>query len=183
MNIIELLGLSVALSMDAFAVAVCKGLADSKFDFKKALIVGSCFGFFQALMPLIGYYIGASVLKYIAAIDHWLIFGLLSYIGVNMIREARRGVCEADTSVNFKNMLMLSLATSIDALAAGLSLAFMQADIFISVAVIGVTTFLISIAGVRVGNVFGAKYKEKAETAGGIILIALGLKFLIQHLI
>jgi putative Mn2+ efflux pump MntP len=100
-----------------------------------------------------------------------------------MIREARRGVCEADTSVNFKNMLMLSLATSIDALAAGLSLAFMQADIFISVAVIGVTTFLISIAGVRVGNVFGAKYKEKAETAGGIILIALGLKFLIKHLI
>lgn len=184
MNMIELLGLGAALSMDAFAVAICKGLADIKFDVKKALVIGACFGFFQALMPLIGYYLGSSILKYIASIDHWLVFGLLAYIGVNMIREARKDECpsDVDTRVNFKNMLILSIVTSIDALAAGLSLAFIQANIYISIAVIGATTFLISFAGVRIGNVFGSKYKTKAETAGGIILIALGLKFLIQHL-
>ncbi len=161
MNIIDLLGLSAAVSMHAFAVAGRMGLG---------------------ARPLIGYFVGESGLKYIASIDHWLIFGLLAYIGVNMIREAKKD-CDVDPSVGFKNMLMLSLATSIDALAAGLSLAFIQANVVFSVVFIGVTTFLISMAGVRIGNVFGAKYKAKAETAGGIILIALGLKFLIQHLV
>ena len=184
MDFISLLLLAAGLSMDAFAVAICKGLALKKIALRHALIVGLWFGGFQALMPLIGYYLGAQFKDAIAAYDHWIAFGLLSLIGGNMIREAlfEKEEPETDGALSFRSMLLLAIATSIDALAVGVTFAFLDVNIWSSVTIIGVTTFILSMVGVKVGSVFGAKYEKKAEFLGGVILILLGLKILLEHL-
>lgn len=183
MDLIELFLIAVGLSMDAFAVSVCKGLAMPKCTFKKAAIVGLWFGGFQALMPAIGYVLGAQFQEAIASIDHWIAFVLLALIGGNMIHEALdNDEEEADASLNVKTMFLLAVATSIDALAIGITFAFLKVNIIPAVCFIGIVTFIISFAGVKIGNVFGARYKNKAEIVGGIILILLGLKILLEHL-
>lgn len=188
MGLLELFFVAVGLSMDAFAVAVCKGLAAREIRISHAFLTGLFFGGFQATMPLAGYLLGAQFKDYITAVDHWIVFGLLSLIGLNMIRESRNDSCGSEcgpnpcSSFDLKNMLMFSLATSIDALAVGVSFAFLRVRIIRAVSLIGVTTFILSTLGVKVGNIFGARFKSKAETAGGIILIAMGLKILIEHL-
>ena len=183
MGLIELFLIAVGLSMDAFAVSVCKGLAMPKCTFKKAAIVGLWFGGFQALMPAFGYVLGAQFQEAIASIDHWIAFVLLALIGGNMIHEALdNDEEEADASLNVKTMFLLAVATSIDALAIGITFAFLKVNIIPAVCFIGIVTFIISFAGVQLGNVFGARYKNKAEIVGGIILILLGLKILLEHL-
>ena len=183
MGLIELFLIAVGLSMDAFAVSVCKGLAMPKCTFKKAAIVGLWFGGFQALMPAIGYILGAQFQEAIASIDHWIAFVLLALIGGNMIHEALdNDEEEADASLDVKTMFLLAVATSIDALAIGITFAFLKVNIIPAVCFIGIVTFIISFAGVKIGNVFGARYKNKAEIVGGIILILLGLKILLEHL-
>ncbi len=177
---------ALSLAMDAFAVAMCKGLAMEKATLKKMLIVGAWFGAFQGLMPLIGYFLGSSFMEYIEAFDHWIAFALLALIGINMIRESFSKDEEEETdSLNVKTMLMLAVATSIDALAVGVSFACEElfGGIFFAVGAIGVLTFVISAIGVKIGNVFGIKYKSKAELAGGIVLILIGLKLVIEALI
>lgn len=168
--------------MDAFAVSICKGLALGRVRFKQMLIVGLWFGGFQALMPAIGYFLGAQFQEYIVNIDHWVAFILLSFIGINMIREALGDEEETDGNLGFKAMLMMAIATSIDALAVGITFAFLKVQIFFAVLFIGLTTFIISTCGVKIGNIFGLKYKSKAEFLGGTILIALGVKILLEHL-
>ena len=183
MGLIELFLIAVGLSMDAFAVSVCKGLAMPKCTFKKAAIVGLWFGGFQALMPAIGYVLGAQFQEAIASIDHWIAFVLLALIGGNMIHEALdNDEEEADASLDVKTMFLLAVATSIDALAIGITFAFLKVNIIPAVCFIGIVTFIISFAGVKIGNVFGARYKNKAEIVGGVILILLGLKTLLEHL-
>ena len=183
MGLIELFLIAVGLSMDAFAVSVCKGLAMPKCTFKKAAIVGLWFGGFQALMPAIGYILGAQFQEAIASIDHWIAFVLLALIGGNMIHEALdNDEEEADASLDVKTMFLLAVATSIDALAIGITFAFLKVNIIPAVCFIGIVTFIISFAGVKFGNVFGARSKNKAEIVGGIILILLGLKILLEHL-
>ena len=183
MDLIELFLIAVGLSMDAFAVSVCKGLAMPKCTFKKAAIVGLWFGGFQALMPAIGYILGAQFQEAIASIDHWIAFVLLALIGGNMIHEALdNDEEEADASLDVKTMFLLAVATSIDALAIGITFAFLKVNIIPAVCFIGIVTFIISFAGVKIGNVFGARYKNKAEIVGGIILILLVLKILLEHL-
>lgn len=181
MDIITLFTLAVGLSMDAFAVAVCKGLAMQKLTIKKTVIVGLWFGGFQALMPAIGYVLGVQFKDKITSIDHWIAFVLLALIGINMIRESRSEEEDANDSLAFREMFVLAIATSIDALAVGITFAFLEVNIFAAVSFIGVITFLLSMVGVKVGNVFGTKYKSKAELAGGIILILLGLKIMLEH--
>ena len=183
MSLIELFLIAVGLSMDAFAVSVCKGLAMPKCTFKKAAIVGLWFGGFQALMPAIGYVLGAQFQETIASIDHWIAFVLLALIGGNMIHEALdNDEEEADASLDVKTMFLLAVATSIDALAIGITFAFLKVNIIPAVCFIGIVTFIISFAGVKIGNVFGARYRNKAEIVGGVILILLGLKILLEHL-
>ena len=183
MGLIELFLIAVGLSMDAFAVSVCKGLAMPKCTFKKAAIVGLWFGGFQALMPASGYILGAQFQETIASIDHWIAFVLLALIGGNMIHEALdNDEEEADASLDVKTMFLLAVATSIDALAIGITFAFLKVNIIPAVCFIGSVTFIISFAGVKIGNVFGARYKNKAEIVGGVILILLGLKILLEHL-
>ena len=180
---IELFLMGVGLSMDAFAVSVCKGLAMPKCTFKKAAIVGLWFGGFQALMPAIGYILGAQFQEAIASIDHWIAFVLLALIGGNMIHEALdNDEEEADASLDVKTMFLISVATSIDSLSIGITFGFLNVNIITSVCFIGIVTFIISFAGVKIGNVFGARYKNKAEIVGGVILILLGLKILLEHL-
>ena len=183
MGLIELFLIAVGLSMDAFAVSVCKGLAMPKCTFKKAAIVGLWFGGFQALLPAIGYVLGAQFQETIASIDHWIAFVLLALIGGNMIHEALdNDEEEADASLDVKTMFLLAVATSIDALAIGITFAFLKVNIIPAVCFIGIVTFIISFAGVKIGNVFGVRYKNKAEIVGGVILILLGLKILLEHL-
>ena len=183
MGLLELFILAVGLSMDAFAVSVCKGLAMPKISVKKAVIVGIWFGGFQALMPALGYLLGSQFKDSITAVDHWIAFILLGIIGGNMIREACSGECEKENdSLDIKTMFLLAVATSIDALAVGITFAFLNVNIVAAVSFIGATTFIISAAGVKIGNIFGTKYKAKAELAGGVILILLGLKILLEHL-
>lgn len=183
MGLIELFLIAVGLSMDAFAVSVCKGLAMPKCTFKKVAIVGLWFGGFQALMPAIGYILGAQFQEAIASIDHWIAFVLLALIGGNMVHEALdNDEEEADASLDVKTMFLLAVATSIDALAIGITFAFLKVNIIPAVCFIGIVTFIISFAGVKIGNVFGARYKNKAEIVGGVILILLGLKILLEHL-
>lgn len=185
MHFIELLILAIGLSADAFAVAVSKGLSLKTIDFKKASIVGLYFGGFQALMPLIGYLLGSQFQEKIVSIDHWIAFVLLGLIGINMIREALSkddDEDEADASLGFKTMLILAIATSIDALAVGVTFAFLKINILYAVCTIGICTFLLSMLGVKIGHMFGNKYKSKAELAGGIILIAMAFKILLGHL-
>jgi putative Mn2+ efflux pump MntP len=183
MSTLALFFLAIGLSMDAFAVAVCKGLAMTQITLKKAIIVGLWFGIFQAGMPVIGYVLGSGFQKQISSIDHWIAFILLALIGANMIREAlSKTEEEADASLSFKNMLVLAVATSIDALAIGITFAFLTVNLPKAIILIGITTFILSIIGVKIGNIFGTKYQSKAEFAGGIILIILGLKILLEHL-
>ncbi len=193
MDIITLFLLAVGLSMDAFAVSICKGLAMKKLTVKDSLIVGAWFGGFQALMPLIGYLLGSRFVRLVSAIAPWIAFALLVLIGGNMIREAvMKDEDEEDSSdaLGFKTMFVMAIATSIDALAVGITFACVPVRILhapallntiIAVVIIGVCTFVISILGTKVGNVFGTKYKRKAELAGGIILILLGVKILLEH--
>lgn len=182
MDIITLFSLAVGLSMDAFAVSVCKGLAMKKLTVKKMIIVGLWFGGFQAFMPVIGYMLGVQFKSRITAIDHWIAFLLLGIIGLNMIRDSRSEEEESTSdSLAVKDMLILAVATSIDALAVGITFAFLNVNIFRAVSFIGVITFILSITGVKAGNVFGTRYKAKAELAGGIILILLGFKILLEH--
>lgn len=184
MDIISLLLLAVGLSMDAFAVSVCKGLALKKVSLRHMCIVGAWFGGFQALMPSLGYLLGSRFEQYITAIDHWIAFVLLVLIGANMIREAlsKEEAEESNASLAFKTMLLMAVATSIDALAVGITFAFLSVHIVPAALTIGATTFLLSAAGVKVGSVFGLRYKKRAEIAGGVILCLLGVKILLEHL-
>ncbi len=184
MGLVELIILSVGLAMDAFAVSICKGLAMKKMKWKNAIIIGLYFGIFQAIMPLIGYLLGVRFQSAITSIDHWVAFVLLVGIGANMIREAMsKEKEEASDSIKVKDMLILAIATSIDALAIGITFAFLEVNITLAVSLIGIITFIISVIGVKIGNIFGDKYEKKAELAGGIILIGLGIKILIEHLL
>ena len=184
MSTYELFIIAVGLSMDALAVAICKGLSMAKMSWRKGIIVGLWFGGFQALMPLISYLLGAQFESKITAFDHWIAFILLGLIGVSMIREAfgEEDCQEADDSLDVKTMLTLAVATSIDALAVGITFAFLQVEIVPAVSFIGVTTFIISVAGVKIGNVFGSRWQKGAQIAGGVILICLGVKILVEHL-
>ena len=182
MKLWELFILAVGLSMDAFAVSICKGLSVPQVKPRHALTVGCYFGGFQALMPLIGYLLGSQFEALISSVDHWIAFVLLGIIGVNMIRESRGDAEELNDSFGFKTMLPLAVATSIDALAVGVTFAFLQVQILPAVCFIGATTFLFSCAGIKIGNVFGAKYKSRAELFGGAVLILMGIKILLEHL-
>ena len=184
MTLFELFLIAVGLSMDAFAVSVCKGLSTRVLKAKHYLAVGAWFGGFQALMPLLGYLLGSSFEGYINRFDHWVAFALLAVIGGNMIKESfEEDEDKADDSFAFKTMLVLAVATSIDALAVGITFALLpDVNIVAAVAFIGCTTFVLSAAGLKVGNIFGLKYKNKAELAGGVILILIGLKILLEHL-
>ena len=187
MGFIELFLLGVGLSMDAFAVSVCKGLAMKKATLKNQMTCGLWFGGFQALMPLIGFFLGAMFADAIKSFDHWIAFGLLALIGANMLKEALEKDCdcgeEADADMSVKTMFVMAVATSIDALAVGISLAMAgDVNIWAAIALIGVTTCVLSALGVKIGNIFGSRYEKKAEFAGGVILILLGLKILLEHL-
>ena len=182
MEIIELILLSVGLAMDAFAVSISKGLSVRELKPKHGLIAGAYFGGFQALMPLIGWLLGRQFEVLIKSVDHWIAFGLLALIGANMIRESFGEADEQSASFSFKAMLPLAIATSIDALAVGVTFAFLEVNIVLAITLIGVITFAISAAGVKIGNVFGTRFKSKAEFAGGVILILLGIKILVEHL-
>lgn len=197
MGLIQLSILSVGLSMDAFAVAIGKGLSMKKISIKKAGIVGLYFGIFQAGMPLLGYFLGVQFRDKITSIDHWIAFILLAIIGINMIRESRENESEiavelaSDENTNenngddllaFKKMSVLAIATSIDALAVGVTFAFLKINIVLAASFIGIITFVLSMTGVKVGHVFGTIYKSKAEFIGGLILILMGMKILFEHL-
>ena len=185
MEIFEAMLLAVGLSMDAFAVSVCKGLAMKKAGLKEGLVCGVWFGGFQALMPTLGFFLAMLFAGAIEAIDHWIAFGLLALIGGNMLKEALEKGCDCENhsaDLGFKTMLAMAVATSIDAMAAGISLAMDKANIWLSAVSIGITTCVLSAVGVKVGAVFGARFEKKAQLAGGIILILLGLKILLEHL-
>lgn len=183
MSIIELFILALGLSMDAFAVSICKGLSVPKLQPKHCLTCGIYFGGFQALMPLLGWLLGIRFQSLITNIDHWIAFVLLAVIGANMIKESfsKEEECP-DASFGFKTMLTLAVATSIDALAVGVTFAFLDVAIVPAVLLIGATTFVCSAVGVKIGNVFGNRFESKAEFLGGLVLIAIGLKILIEHL-
>jgi len=192
MNLLTLMMLAIGLSMDAFAVSICKGLAMKKLTLKNAMIVGAWFGVFQGMMPFIGYILGIQFEKYIEVVSSWIAFILLSIIGINMIREAfSKEEEESNDNLSMKEMLVLAIATSIDALAVGITFACVPVQLsgalsalvntFIACCMIAVTTFGISMVGVKIGNVFGTKYKSKAEFAGGLILVLLGVKILLEY--
>ncbi len=183
MSIVEQIGMAIALAMDAFAVAICKGLTVKEIKPRHLLITGLYFGGFQALMPLIGYFLGVNFREYIESVDHWIAFALLGLIGANMIRESFSKEEELHTDdFSFKSMLPLAVATSIDALAIGVTLAFLKVNVASSVSLIGVITFLISAVGVLLGRTVGCKFKSKAEFVGGSILILMGIKIVLEHL-
>ena len=183
MGMIQLFVLSVGLAMDAFAVSICKGLSIRELKLRHALVVGAWFGAFQALMPAIGWLLGSAFTELIESVDHWIAFVLLALIGGNMIREALGHAEEdADPSLAPVTMLLLAVATSIDARAVGVTFAFLRVDILPAVTLIGACTFLISAAGVKIGNVFGSRYKSGAELAGGAVLVLIGVKILLEHL-
>lgn len=183
MSFFTLFLLGLALSMDAFAVAVCKGLAICRIKTSHAITVGLYFGIFQAGMPLIGYLLGSLFYAKVAAFDHWIAFALLSIIGAKMIQEAfSKEEKPESASLSVPNMLLLALATSIDALAVGITFAFLNVNIYYAVTIIGLTTFSLSAVGVKIGSIFGTKYKSRAEFVGGAVLIVLGVKILIEHL-
>lgn len=183
MGIFELFVLAVGLSMDAFAVSVCKGLSLGRINIKHMVIAGAWFGSFQALMPLIGYFLGTRFADFVNMYDHWIAFGLLLIIGFNMIRESIWGDEEAvDASMGIKTMFLMAVATSIDALAVGVTFAFLEVSIVPAILFIGCTTFILSAVGVKVGSAFGYRYKNKAEICGGAILVLLGIKILLEGL-
>ena len=180
MSIWDLFILAVGLSMDAFAVSVCKGLSLGKIKPKHMCIAGAWFGGFQALMPLIGYFLGSFFAEMIEKYDHWVAFVLLAIIGGNMIKESFDKDEKVDSSMDVKSMLLLAIATSIDALAVGVTFAFLQVQIVPAVSFIGVITFIFSAVGVKIGSLFGTKYKSKAELFGGIVLVLIGIKILLE---
>ena len=180
MSILDLFILAVGLSMDAFAVSVCKGLSLGKIKPKHMCIAGAWFGGFQALMPLIGYFLGSFFAEMIEKYDHWIAFVLLAIIGGNMIKESFDKDEKVDSSMDVKSMLLLAIATSIDALAVGVTFAFLQVQIVPAVSFIGVITFIFSAVGVKIGSLFGTKYKSKAELFGGIVLVLIGIKILLE---
>lgn len=180
MSILELFILAVGLSMDAFAVSVCKGLSLGKIKPKHMCIAGAWFGGFQALMPLIGYFLGSFFAEMIEKYDHWVAFVLLAIIGGNMIKESFGKDEKVDSSMDVKSMLLLAIATSIDALAVGVTFAFLQVQIVPAVSFIGVITFIFSAVGVKIGSLFGTKYKSMAELFGGIVLVLIGIKILLE---
>ncbi len=183
MGHIELFIIAVGLSMDAFAVAIAKGLSVQQVTSRYSLCVGGWFGSFQALMPLLGFYLGITFSKFVSSVDHWIAFILLGLIGFNMIREA--AACEKvvpDPDFSARTMFLMAVATSIDALAVGVSFAVLSVDIWSAVAIIGVTTFVLSIVGLKIGNIFGCRYKSKAEFFGGLVLLLLGVKILVEHI-
>lgn len=183
MTLLELFLVAIGLSMDAFAVAVCKGLSMKTINKKYMFLIALFFGGFQALMPLLGYFLGSQFSAYIERFDHWVAFLLLAVIGGNMIRESREEAEEESyQGINYKELLLLAVATSIDALAVGITFAFLQVEIVPAVALIGCTTFVLSLIGVVVGNLFGARYKSRAEFTGGVILLLIGVKILLEHL-
>lgn len=182
MSFVELFLIAVGLSMDAFAVSICKGLSVKKLSPKHVLLVGVYFGGFQFLMPVIGYLLGFRFEHLITNIDHWIAFVLLAFIGGNMIKESFSKSEELNDDFGFKTMFLMAVATSIDALAVGITFAFLNVSIIPAASLIGVTTFIIAAVGIYIGNVFGAKYKSKAELAGGIILVLIGVKILLEHL-
>lgn len=180
MSILDLFILAVGLSMDAFAVSVCKGLSLGKIKPKHMCIAGAWFGGFQALMPLIGYFLGSFFAEMIEKYDHWVAFVLLAIIGGNMIKESFDKDEKVDSSMDVKSILLLAIATSIDALAVGVTFAFLQVQIVPAVSFIGVITFIFSAVGVKIGSLFGTKYKSKAELFGGIVLVLIGIKILLE---
>lgn len=183
MGLGELILIAVSLSMDAFAVSVCKGLSIRTLRWRDAVVVGLYFGIFQALMPAVGYTLGSAFADAVTHIDHWIAFFLLGAIGVNMVRESlKKDADDCDPSLRFRDMIVLAVATSIDALAIGVSFAFLRVDVLPAVSLIGAVTFLLSMLGVRLGHLFGARFKSKAEFFGGAVLILLGLKILLDHL-
>lgn len=183
MGILEISIIGIGLAMDAFAVSICKGLSMSKMSWKNAIIIAIYFGVFQAGMPVLGYLLGYTFQDLVTSIDHWIAFGLLALIGGNMIKEAFDAEDEKkNDKIDFKTMLLLAVATSIDALAVGITFAFLQVNLIISIIIIGIITFIISLLGVKIGNKFGDKFQNKAEFAGGVILILMGIKILIEHL-
>lgn len=184
MSLVELFILAVGLSMDACAVSICKGLSVEKLRPKHAVLCGLYFGGFQALMPLIGWALGSQFSNLISSIDHWIAFILLGILGINMIRESRSEEEEEcpDASFGFRAMLTMAVATSIDALAVGVTFAFLQVNIIPAITFIGITTFLFSAVGVKIGNVFGSRFKSKAEFFGGLVLVLMGIKILVEHL-
>lgn len=187
MGILELFLIGVGLSMDAFAVAICQGLCMPKINWRYAGTIALFFGGFQALMPFTGWLLGSQFAGYIQSFDHWIAFILLALIGGNMVREAlspeeEKVSCAVTTSLDYKQLLLMAVATSIDALAVGVTFAFFEVSIVPAISVIGCTTFCISLAGVAVGNFFGVRYKKRAEVTGGIILVLLGVKILLEHL-
>lgn len=186
MGFVELFLLAVGLSMDAFSVSICKGLGMRKVNWRVTLALAVAFGGFQAGMPVIGWALGSQFLWLIAPVDHWIAFGLLAFIGGNMIREAIAGEEEGDDApverIDLAELLMLAVATSIDALTVGIAFASLSVNIWLSVALIGVTTFAFSVAGVLIGNQFGMRYQRPAQITGGVILILIGTKVLLEHL-
>lgn len=185
MGILEILVIAVGLSMDAFAVSICKGLSVCKVRPRNAFSVALWFGGFQALMPVLGFFLGVSFADFVASVDHWIAFVLLAIIGGHMLKEAfeDEDSCHVDPDFSFKTMFAMAVATSIDAFAIGVSFAFLQVNIWMAVGLIGLTTGVFSAVGIYLGNMFGSIYKSKAEFAGGLILIAMGVKILIEHLV
>lgn len=182
MQIYELILLAIGLAMDAFAVSICKGLSLKKVKFSNCITAGAYFGVFQAFMPVIGFLLATTFSQLISAIDHWIAFILLSLIGLSMLKEARGCADEHDASFSIKVMLPLAVATSIDAMAVGVTFAFLKTNIVLAASLIGVITFVFSFFGVKIGNVFGCRFKQKAEVFGGAILIFMGIKILLEHL-
>lgn len=183
MDLVSIVVIAIGLSMDAFAAAIGKGLDMKKIDYKWALFVALFFGGFQALMPILGWLLGSQFHKYIYGFDHWIAFFLLLFIGGKMIFESFKDECEvAEAKRSYKELLILAIATSVDALAVGLTFALLKIDVLFSSFIIGVITFGLSFLGVVLGNKFGCKYKDKAELCGGIILVLIGLKILLEHL-
>lgn len=184
MGILEIVLIGLGVAMDAFAVSVCKGLSMKTLSLKKAMIIALYFGIFQMLMPVIGYFLGTAFEGFVTSVDHWIAFILLTLIGGNMIKEAfsKESSENCNDSVDLKTMVILAIATSIDELAVGITFAFLQTNIVLAVTVIGIITFIMSLIGVKIGNTFGNKYEKKAELIGGLILILIGIKILLEHL-
>ena len=181
MSVWELVSIAIGLSMDAFAVSICKGVSIPKMSWKKALLVGLFFGVFQAVMPLIGYFIGSQFAHLIQDVDHWIAFALLVLLGIKMLKGDHEEE-KVDESFSFKTLTLLAIATSIDALAVGITFSFLQISIWLAITLIGVITFVFCVIGVKIGNAFGSRFKTTAERIGGIILILMGLKILLEHL-
>jgi putative Mn2+ efflux pump MntP len=182
MGFVEIFLIGVGLSMDAFAVSICKGLSVRKLKLKNALTCGIYFGGFQALMPFVGYILGVQFADKIESIDHWIAFVLLVLIGLNMIHEAFENEEDGNDDFSFKAMIPLAIATSIDALAVGVTFAFLSVNIIKAIVIIGCTTLIISMIGVKIGHIFGLKYKKNAEIVGGVILVLMGIKILLEHI-